>query len=304
MSTLRILIAALSVGLCGILLFGVAHFAGIEQATPGTATPPEEIGAGHDQKWVRLPFGPCALEDLPAARTPDGKPLTLERIAGHYSWTTGFTGSSIRIDASGACESHWGACLASGSSQGVARIVKGRIEIEALSKNGKRTGLKCVCVPVWWEGVIYLLGPSEGGLGSSPADFCNSVNWGELNDSDGRLSRFELLYSSGSLPGRPAESGVPEEIARGILRAPLEGEVVEVTPEGSRVNLGKRNGVYAGQRLRLASPGNDGRNVRVLEVTETTCVVGGPPFSHPTPPPALGTVVRSEAKGAAGLGVR
>ncbi|KAF0244593.1 MAG: hypothetical protein FD180_2411 [Planctomycetota bacterium] len=253
---------------------------------------------GHDQEWDRLPFKSSSSRDVPAARTPDGSPLTFAMVAGRYGGQPDLSGSGVDLDSQGNCTSYWFSCLDSGSAKGIARIVDGRVEIEGLSTWGKPTGERCYCVPAWWRGRVYLLGPSDW-LSGGVLEFCNAINWGEVPENSERRGTEEyLLRRDEPTPVLERRTAIPEGFDRCIMREPLEGELVAASSGGVRVSLGSRSGVFVGQRLRAQPESGYGSWLRVLSVEEDTCTVGPYREWRDEPLPPIGTRVHCEAKGA------
>lgn len=252
--------------------------------------------SGHGQKWVRLPFKACDPKSLPAAKTPDGSPLTLAAVAGEYRFSAGKT-CTILIAPDGKVRCFWASSRWSASSRAIARIVDGRVELEAINRLGFRNGETCVCTPVWWQDKVYLLGcPESRWEGGGVVEFCNAINWGEEPAHEFRWN--DLLYMRG--PAGPATGtriGVPESIANMILRAPLNGRIISVSPD-LRANLGRRDGLYLG--MRLFAPREDGyaRWLRVSGIEEETCTLRPYHDESDQPVPRVGTSIQCDAKGA------
>ncbi|KAF0242684.1 MAG: hypothetical protein FD180_3785 [Planctomycetota bacterium] len=266
--------------------------------TPSALVESEPAGGqcqlGHGQKWERLPFRSGANDTVPDAKTPHGGPLAMADFLGTYSHSAGMGGSSLVFRANGTCTTSSGACLASGSSEGVFRIVDDRIEIECLSLAGRRNGNRCLCTPVWWKGCVYILGPSGDWMPGGFDEFCNAINWGEEPRDLYDRRNLEHLYMSEIR--RDGTTSVPAAVAQHILRAPLRGRRIVGDDGLPRVDLGSVNGVWVGQRL-LA--GGHGVNwLRVLSVDKESCVVA-PCFSWDSGPlPEVGAEVTCEARGA------
>lgn len=267
-----------------VFLLGIAVYFGL---TGG--------GWGHGQKWVHLPFQPGDSAGLPAAKTPDGSPLTLAAVAGGYRTASSGT-RSIFISPDGECECWWGGSVSSISSRAVARIVEGRIEIESRNLLGIRNGETCVCIPVWWQDKVYLLGsPGDPYSGGGIVEFCNAINWGDEPAPRGFRSRDLVFARATDGPG--TRTGIPEAVKKRILLAPLEGKIVSASP-ALRANLGTKDGVYVGMRLHAPRGDDYARWLRVTSVDEGSCSLERYSVDDNQASPAVGSRVICEARGA------
>lgn len=277
----RSVVAGLVVGV-GILIACLSRCQSIPEPsnTQGTRqSTRDELGnqVGHGQLREDLPFEAASLDEIPPARTPHGKPLTLEDVAGEYSFTVHLAGRGLVIGADGSSRNSFGSCLVSGESQGSVRVLDGRLSFEAHDVKGRPTGRTCLAVPVWWEGRLYILGPSGRSWPGGLLEFCNAVNWGEeprppnaRHLADGLLMRT-LPVREGAVAPR---NSIPDIAAKWILTKPIEGTVLDVLPNRrASVNLGRKDGVFVGMRLRSGYGEVWPIEVRVVSVEDSTCVV-------------------------------
>lgn len=302
MRTAAIALASVFAMLCGTALFVWLSAERRESAPASLAHPdggaaPPALQSGHGQKWENLPFRPSTENTVPAARTPGGERLTVAHVVGTYCFSTGFTGSSIRIRMDGSCTMKSFSCIDSGSSEGLVRIVDDRIEIESLSLAGRPTGRKCLCVPVWWKGRVYLLGSSGDRMAGGLAEFCNAVNWGEEPSNFMDFHNLEGFYAESELRGGDEMTSIPAAIAPWILRTGIEGRMIESSDNELRVNLGTRDGVFVGQRLQAVPESGESTWLRVKAVGQDSCAVGLYFAWHDRDLLTVGTRVHSEAKG-------
>lgn len=249
---------------------------------------------GHDQHWIRTPFPPQKVE-LPQAVTPNGVPLSLTMIAGSYRMSGSHAGCGLDIDPDGSCRFGEGRSLWSGHSECLARIVDGRIEFEALSLWGHPTGEVCVCIPVWWKGIIFLLGPSGnvdyGGIG----EFCDSINRGF--DPDGSTQNWSVRFFMNAPFDTTSKSSsgptlLPKAFDEFLLHAPVEGSVTAAQLQTGWIDRGRKSGVFVGMTFTYPV-GERSRTLRVISVNEDSCEVGTDWFELAGIPP-VGTRVKCE----------
>lgn len=218
----------------------------------------------------RLPLEDSAARELPRAVTPDGSPLTVKSVEGSYSKCFGEGGFWLTLRDGGWVLSLTG-CIPPGSeSHGSLTIDDGRLVFESYDASGKPTGKKCAATPVWWGKSVFLVGRDE------VEEFLGFVrNVGPRTSTWGSLGILVLQ-------GRRSEEPVamrghlvlPPEMEARILHAPLSGKLESRTADGGwKVNFGRKQGAYAGQRILTRVPSEESGSLDVVSVEEESCVV-------------------------------
>lgn len=239
----------------------------------------DHLFPSHPPRTVETPpFEENSTTSLPAVQTPWGRPLSLVDLAGDYVATTWPVAQRhLWIQADGTWKQVNSVIFGpEDTSKGTVRVVDGKMEFEVFTSEGKPSGRRCACIPVWWTNRLFLLDRP------SLATLCNEINWGILPPHEiidflaVDLPRHRI--PAAGMPGERMPS-LPPEFAAWILERPMKGTIVQVLPDGTaKIDLGANHGAFVGMRLAAETVAGSrawtkGGNVEVISVQPDSCLV-------------------------------